>query len=224
MDCLECQELLQRRLDGEPIAGAMLEQHLSQCATCRDQHAAALRLLEGLRVVLRPTPVPGFAAAIAANVIRDRRERRAKLGRRVLVTLALAASVLGILFMAYFWMPPLGINKKNIVEVPPKKIVPSPKPEVKPEEEPELRGPLSPMMDRWADATRDHARVVLVATNLDGVGNLPVVNNLPAIDPGVREASQEVSDGVRTVTRNARRAFEFFTRELPMPDMGEQKN
>ena len=48
------------------------------------------------------------------------------------------------------------------------------------------------------------------------------MNELPMIDPSVREAGQEVSDGVRTVTRNARRAFDFFARELPMPEIGEQ--
>jgi hypothetical protein len=80
------------------------------------------------------------------------------------------------------------------------------------------------LTERWADATRDHAKVVLVATNLDAVENLPGVDNLGPMDPAVREASHEVTDGVLKVTRNARKAFDFFARELPMPELGEQKN
>jgi predicted anti-sigma-YlaC factor YlaD len=35
MNCPECQDLLQRKLDGETVGGEALEFHLSQCATCR---------------------------------------------------------------------------------------------------------------------------------------------------------------------------------------------
>ena len=69
------------------------------------------------------------------------------------------------------------------------------------------------------DTTRDHAKVVLVAANLDAMEQLPAINELPALDASVREAGQDVSEGVRTVTRNARRAFDFFARELPMPEI-----
>ena len=64
-----------------------------------------------------------------------------------------------------------------------------------------------------------------MAANLDGVNKLSAVEALPPmLDPGVREAGQEVSDGVRTVTQSARKAFDFFARELPMPELGEEKN
>ena len=36
MNCPECQELLQRRLDGEILANSPeLERHLSECLACR---------------------------------------------------------------------------------------------------------------------------------------------------------------------------------------------
>ena len=55
MNCLECQNLLQQRLDGDRIAESdALEQHLNQCAGCRDQHTASLRLLDGLKELPRP--------------------------------------------------------------------------------------------------------------------------------------------------------------------------
>lgn len=224
MKCLECQDLLQKRLDGDAgIESTELDAHLAQCADCRDQHAAALRLLDGLKSMRKPAVRPGFAQTLAASVIQDRRQRRDRMRRRVFVTMALAASILLMLFAAYYWMP--RPNETPIVENP-KKEQPAPHKEKPPEveEKPEPRSPLTPLVDRFADATRKHAKVVLVATNLDGVENLTAGDKLGPMDPGVREASQEVSDGVRTVTRNARKAFDFFARELPMPELGEQKN
>lgn len=231
MNCLECQELLQKRLDGEPIAASeTLDRHLSECAACRELHGGAICLLEGLKRMPQPKPAPGFAHDLAAQVIRDRRHRREKMRRRVFLTVALAASVMVILLLAYQWMPRTGPQQKqDIAKEQPKKQLP---PKIAPEAKHvakhvakhEPRNALTAMTERWADTTRDHAQVVLVGTNLDAVEKLPAVNELPMIDPSVREAGQEVSDGVRTVTRNARKAFDFFARELPMPEMGVQKN
>lgn len=220
MNCLECQDLLQRRLDGESIDTPALERHLHDCSACREQHAGAIRLLEGLRELPRPSLPTGFAKALAGEVIRDRRRRRDHLRRRVYLTVALAASVMAILLVGYNWLPRTQpVRNFNFVKVQPKQDVP---PSPKTPDEP--RDPLTPVIDRLAETTRDHARVVQVAMSLDDVDRLPAVSALPPLDPGVREASQEVSDSVRTVTRSARKAFNFFARELPMPDMGELKN
>jgi hypothetical protein len=216
MNCLECRELLQRRLDGEQVSDAPgLEQHLSQCATCREQHGGALRMVTVLQKLPKPTSPAGFAGRIVAEVLDDRRRRRQKMRRRVFVTMALAASVLVMLLAAYAWLPrEQGPQKQPlVVKVDPKKM------DVPHVPQPEPRNAL----DRMAEATRDHAKVVLAAANLDGVEKL-AVNDLPVIDPGLREAGQEVSDGVRAVTMNARKAFDFFARELPMPDLAELKN
>ena len=220
MNCLECQELLQRRLDGERIASEALDRHLSECAACREQHGGAVRLLAGLKRVPKATLPTDFAQSMAAQVMRDRRHRREKMRRRVVLTMALAASVLLMLFAAYYWMPGPGHDEPKMfdntkpVEAPRKDPV-----ELKENPKPERRHAFSAMTDRLADTTRDHAKVVLVAANLDGMDQLPAVSELPA-DPNV----QEVSDGVRTVTRNARKAFDYFARELPMPEVGEHKN
>src|SRR5437660_1054626 len=105
MNCLECQELLQKRLDGVPITAEVLEQHLDQCATCREQHAAAARLLEGMQQLPKPKLPANFAQDLAARIVRDRQQRRDRMRRRIYVTMALAASVLLMLFAAYWWMP-----------------------------------------------------------------------------------------------------------------------
>jgi hypothetical protein len=219
MNCLDCQELLQKRLDGEPVAGESLEFHLSQCATCRERHAAALRLLEGLQHLPTPKPATDLTATLVASVLRDRRQRRERVQRRVLVTMGLAASILLMLLAAYWWIP----RGANNAPKPPEHVErPRPAPEPKTHVEPkkhEHKNPLAALSERWADATRDHAKVVMVAANLDAVDRLPPVKEIPGL-----EAGHEVSDGVRTVTRGARRAFDFLARELPMPEVGEQKN
>lgn len=219
MNCLECQELLQNRLDGTPtdpgVADA-LERHLHHCGACRQQHAAAARLVEGLQQQTMPKLPAGFALDTTHYVLRDRRHRQEKMRRRVLVTAALAAGILLTLFAAYWWVPRVP-NQEPIPKTPFVKIdKPAHKPPEVKKQEP--KNAFAALTERLADTTRDHAKVVLVATNVEKLGP---VGEIPMFEPGVREASQEVTEGVRTVTHSARRAFDFFARELPMPGIGE---
>src|SRR5438128_11769464 len=102
MNCPECQELLQRRLDGEILANSPeLERHLSECLACREQHQAASRLLEALRSarpVLEGTPAPRIVMA----VLRDRRGPQ----HRRWTGLALGGSLLLMALAGYLWWPP----------------------------------------------------------------------------------------------------------------------
>jgi hypothetical protein len=225
MNCHECEVLLQLRLDGTPTSSAALESHLKECATCRENHAAAMRLLEGLKQQPKPKIDPGFARRMTEEVLLDRKTRADKMRRRVWLTAALAAAVLFLVALAFYLFPRTPSNdppaKDQIVKDGPKKVEPKiehPKKKFEPENrhaKKEVR-PFVDLPERMAEATRDHAKVVMVAANLDGMDKLPPMD-LPN-DPGVREAGQEVSDGVRAVTRSARRAFDFFVRELPMPE------
>lgn len=229
MNCLECEELLQERLDSDQgVESEALDQHLRECPRCRELHAGATLLLEGLRDLPRPQPAPGLARNLTESIVRDRQHRRAKWRRRVTLTLALAASIMLVAVVAYSWLPRTSQNGPGNPPIAKTPNVPlKPQPEnipVVPGKKEEPRNPLSPLVDRWVDTTREHARVVLVAANLDAIEKLPAVDNLAPIDPGVREASQEVTEGVRTVTRSARKAFDFFARELPMPETGDSKN
>ena len=223
MNCLECRELLQKRMDGEPVGGEALETHLSQCAACREQHAGAARLVEIMKKTPNPELPANFAASLVAQVIRDRRQRQQRMQRRVFVTMALAASILIVLAFTYAWLPRTRTDdpppNPNLVEKDEKKD--KREPEVK-EIKPEPRTPMTAFTERLADTTRDHAKVMLAAAHLEGIEKLPAVE-LP-MNPGMREAGQEVTDGVRTVTRSARRAFDFFAREIPMPDLAEQSH
>jgi hypothetical protein len=209
-------------MDGEPVAPQALEQHLNQCATCREQHTAALRLLDAIKQMPNPKPSANFVQSMVAQVIRDRRQRQQRVRRRVFVTMALAASVLFMLMLAYYWLPRTEKNepqpKTPLVQQDPKKETPLPKQPEEPKKQ-EPRNALTVLTNRVADTTRDHAKVVLAAADLNAMEKLPAVNELP-MNPNLLEAGQEVSDGVRTVTRNARKAFDFFARELPMPEIG----
>jgi hypothetical protein len=223
MNCLECQELLQKRMDGAAALPAeLLEAHLNQCTACREQHACAVSLLDGLALLPQPRPAANFARSMVAQVMHDRRHRQQKTRRRVFVTMALAASLLFTLMVAYYWLPRSANGnlapKDILVKDTPKKEVTPPRQEAKviPKKE-EPRNVFSALTDRWADTTREHAKVLAAAAKIDAIEKLPAVGELP-------EAGQEVSDGVQAVTRNARKAFDFFARELPMPDMGDSKN
>lgn len=221
MNCHDCEVLLQRRLDGESIGDApALEQHLSDCAACRARHAGAQRLLAGLQQMSKSALPADFAERVVAEVLGDRRRRQVAARRRLSITVGLAASVMVMLAAAYFWLPREQAPVQQQMVNKHRTRKPDAPPTEKPAEPLQL---LTALTDRVADATRDHAKVVIVAANLDGVDKLPV-NDLPIIEPGLREAGQEVSDGLRTVTNSARRALDFFAREIPMPEMPEAKN
>ena len=106
MNCPECQDILQRRLDGATIApDAALEQHLAQCTVCRERHAAARLLLTALKGAPGPVSSADLGARTLALVLRDRERRRLRLRRSVYVTAALAASILLMLVFAYAYRP-----------------------------------------------------------------------------------------------------------------------
>jgi hypothetical protein len=228
MNCLECQDNLQRWLDGETIADAALDQHLAQCPPCRARHIAARRLLEGLKATPHAAPPPDLAARVVARVLHLRERRRVKLRRSLYVTAALAASILLMLLFSYFRQPSGGDGKPDpgplVHEHTPKKdIVPPPKPLVVEKKEKDLKAnSLAALTGRLADKTLDQAKVLwTVANPVEGMpmGDLPNVKELdPAAEP-LRQARQEVSESVEAVSHSARRAFDYFARELPMLDM-----
>ncbi|MSU77809.1 MAG: hypothetical protein EXS16_06905 [Gemmataceae bacterium] len=223
MNCLECQELLQQKLDGAATApSSEFDAHLGSCMKCRELHAGAQRLLDVIQKQVPPKLPVDFAKRTAAMVLGDRRERRRKVRSRLFITAALAASVIVMVLFAYAMLPrsPMpkgndGLAKQDAIKIEEKKKETPPTKSV--EKQPERPSAIAALPTRWVDATRDHAKVVLAAANFDSVASLP-------IDPTATEAAQEMSDGVRTVTLNTRKAFDFFAREFPMPDLGERRD
>jgi hypothetical protein len=234
MNCLDCQEYLQRLLDGESIADAAFEQHLAECPPCRERHVAVRRLLDGLKAMPHAAPPPDLAARVVARVLHLRERRRVKLRRSLYVTAALAASILIMLVFAYFRQPAGSDGKPDlgplVKDSPRKDIVPPPIPPVaeKKEKDQQPRS-FAALTGRLADKTLDQAKVFwTVANPVEGmpIGDLPNVKELdPAAQP-LRQAGQEVGESFEAVSHSARRAFDYFARELPMLDMppgGEPK-
>src|SRR5262249_5006309 len=101
MNCPECHDFLQRRLDGDVAADhAALDHHLAECADCREQHQAAQRLAGGLRLLLPPAPPADLARRITLRVLADRADRL-RWRRRVIAAAALAACVALMTFAGY---------------------------------------------------------------------------------------------------------------------------
>jgi hypothetical protein len=216
MNCLDCQELLQARLDGVPPddrddPGAS-EHHLAVCAECRGWYAAAQRLEDGLRLARPPAAPDDLADRIVAGVLADRR-RRTRRWAWARGAAALAASLL-VVFL-------LGPNGPMAVRNP----TPGPRPgPAAPSESASLResvveagSAVVSLTTRTADKTVGQGRLLLPVV----VAKVPE-NPMPSpMDPPVRslrDAGQGLSAGLQPVTSSARRAFDLFLREMPPMD------
>jgi anti-sigma factor RsiW len=209
-DCTTSERALLDRLDGTPIAGlAALRQHLAVCAACRQLHAAAGRLEDGLRLHPRPVAPPGLTDRIVAAVLEDQPavslRRWPRQARRAL---ALAAGLLLMVCLA-------GEQRTRNLMLPPVR-------------EP---GASASVSLRASVAEAGSAVVNLTARTADEtVGQsrllVPVVASAPLEDPmnlgpveapmkSLFGAGQGVSSGLEPVTNSARRAFGLFLREIP---------
>jgi hypothetical protein len=189
-------------------------------------------LLDGLRTFPHPKLPDAFAVWVVDAVLRDRVRRRARVRRSLYVTAALAASILFMLLVAYFRPPSPGEGKTEpspMVNIVPKPdVVPPPagnhqnEPEKNDTHKHKAPETFAALTGRLADKTLDQAKALLTAANpIDTlpVGELPNVKELePAAEP-LRQAQQDATESLSAVTHSARRAFDYFARDLPMPDM-----
>jgi len=239
MKCLDIKIWLQNWLDGqapgadgqrtvEPAAQA----HFRQCKACREQFAAAQRMVEGMKLFSRPTsPARDLSRSIVAKALQDRVERRLKFQRRLRLTVALAASILIMVIAGYIFEP--GPKKDNGNGVVAKQEAPATDPrkqEAPPEKSKEdstpalakaldeAKGTMAALTGKLTDQTRESAKRLITAATPTlelppmGTGILPE----ESIDAtaSVLKAGQEISDGIQPVTRSARRAMDFFLREM----------
>jgi hypothetical protein len=214
MNCLQCQQLLDDRLDGlPPTDQGELHRHLAGCAGCQSLSAAAGRLEEGLRLLVAPESPARLSDRLVSAVRNDqrRRRRRRQLGR---VALAVAAALLLVLTLAdHRPLPP-----------EPQPPIPQPVKPVAEEKGPSLRERVAEastaMVDlagRTADKTVGRSRLLL-----------PVVMSTPPLEtpadpltpmetpmrslPGL---AQGVSTGFEPIANSARRAFDMVLSEIP---------
>jgi anti-sigma factor RsiW len=220
MNCLECRDLLQQRLDGNfsPACQPALDVHLAACPACRELHAAVPCLLEGVRAQTTPLPPSGLAERIgAALLLQARRQRRT---RRLSFAAAMAASILAILTIGYFWSR----------QVPGQ---PNPAPLVRSAEPGKnLRSPsLNQSVEEAGQAVLAMTRRAANETVGQGRTFLPLVlperpsPGVPEIEPLLEQPTKSLRDiqngmtaGLEPVTSSARRALDLFLRELPSTD------
>jgi hypothetical protein len=227
MNCLEFQNWLQQRFDGAEVPPTPeVQQHLAQCADCRELHAASRLLAEGLRTLSRP-PSSARIERIVAAVLDDRRQRLRTVRRRVFVTVGLAASLL-LMMLASWLYPPPQRDQPDFVKNGPPPVTPQREPEAPnfTRRADDARVAMSALTERMADQTKEQAKLFLAVAN---TLELPPMTSLPALseleeplDPAaqsLRQTTQTVAEGIEPITRSARRAFDFFVNEMPMFDI-----
>lgn len=210
MNCPEVQERVQRWLDGESELGlASLETHLSSCLSCRELVQAAQRLAWGLRL-RAPLPLVGLAERITSRILQEQRSRRWR--RRVVVGLALAASVLAAVFLGRFLgrpTPPEPVPEERVVqqETPPPPIG---------QEVHEVQLALGALVRRAADETVDQGRLLLPNQILPSTPLAPDSWQISLDEPArtLAQTGQSLSASLEPVTGSARRAMDLFLREL----------
>jgi hypothetical protein len=197
MNCFQSHDLLQQRLDGEPIDDrATLEKHLAECPECRGLHAAAVRLEDGLRLCTPPVPPIGLQKVIVAAALADRRAR--KRTRRLWISAAaIAASLLLLVLNGY-----LGSGASDSW----------------------LRNQYAASRDYVVGLFRP-APVPVTVIILDSGGSSMSMRDdwpepLPTV-PSVRDSVAEASSAVVSLTRRTadetREQTRFLTEALPMP-------
>jgi hypothetical protein len=231
MNCDDCRERLQVRLDGAALAEDDLEAHLSGCPECRALDAAARRLVAGLLLTAAPAPPPDLAGRIAVCVINDqRRLRRLRRGLVLAGAVGVAASLLlGLLLVPTdsqrtswvaqkwesvlaFFNPPYVVT---VVNLPDTDIDVDPKPPASLNDNAaEATSAVASLARRTADETLSDGQLLLPSLSL----SLPPDDMLtPALDPpatSLREAGQGVATGLEPVATSARRAFDLFRRDI----------
>jgi hypothetical protein len=235
MSCPECHDLLQQRLDGEaPADRAALDRHLAECPACREDHAAAQRLVEGMRLLARPTPSPGLASRVVARVLADQRAAL-RYRRRLWTAAAVAAGlVLAALFSYQGYRAglfgteapaPVAKDQGPARDGPPlvdNKHQPGPEPSsTLGEVLDDARTFALDLTRRTADETVGQALHWLPPANPFAVP-VPSLKGgktlAPVLDPlaeSLRQAGRTVTAGLKPVTTSAPRALDLLLQQMP---------
>jgi hypothetical protein len=216
MNCLECQDLLQRRLDGEAvIISPAMRRHLAACPSCRVLHASGQVLLGELRTVPAPALAGDFSQRMTVMVLRDRRQRKRL---RLVVTAALAASLLIMALAGYFVSGPGPVAKVNIEKM--RIDHPDQMPHLAQSVD-DTRQAFASLSERWAEHAREQTKNFLAAAkpiDIPGVDFLQdMAEPLEPAAQSLQQAGQGVAESLQPVTTSAGRALAYLLRDLPVP-------
>jgi hypothetical protein len=237
MNCPDYHDQLHQHLDGQaPVGRAALDQHLAACAACREYHAAAQRLTEGMRLMGRPVPPADLAGRVVARVLAER--RAAVRFRRRLWTAAAVAAGLLLMALAGYQVYRAGLLDNGTGDTPrvardnapakDKTAIADNKGRTDPADPASLGEALEEartaallLTRRTAGETVNQARRLLPPANPLAVPlpSLTTPDPLgPVLDPpaeSLRQAGQTVSAGLQPVTSSARRALDLFFQQVP---------
>jgi predicted anti-sigma-YlaC factor YlaD len=220
MTCSECEENLQRFLDGDGcLDSPVLEEHCAICRECRERHAAAMELARGLRVLAYPTPPPELTERLVAALTAEGERRFRPLPARAALV-ALAASVALAVAGANLW------RGRPSEHVPDASRLVSATP----------RGNAVSLQQTVSDASSAFSSLVeMTAQETLAQGQLLLPNSVPvpalarvetlqqSLEPPVeslRQAGQNLSTGLEPIASSAQRAFLTFVDDLA--PMGSQ--
>ena len=224
MNCLECQELIQRCLDGQlvPSDGGAFATHLVLCSDCRDHYADAQCLLDGLRVLPPSRPPADLLGRICRQIMVER--VRASQFRRRVVGSGLAASILLTCWAVYtasrsVSMAEIQVQSAQIQQTRPLADSGSLHRSIQ-----EAGQAVVALTRRTADETVDQTKLLfLVGIPQAAFGDareLEQVLEPPA--ESFREIQEAMSAGLEPVATSARRAVGLFLREIPPRENGLQ--
>jgi hypothetical protein len=217
MNCLEAHHWLQRHLDGEPLDRSPLEDHLRECAACRDLAAGSQRLLEGLRLLPARRPPDDLAERITRQVLTGwRRAGRVRLG------VAAAALAAGVLLAV----------RTGVQVLQPRPVVATheARPEKTPPAAPSLEKQVGEVGQVVASLARRAADETLTTTR-SLLPEMPMPPSGVATDPRppaeapeqtLREVQKGVTAGIEPVTTSVRRAFSLFARDWSPGQPGQK--
>jgi hypothetical protein len=207
---------------------------LASCAECRQQHAAARRLEAGLQLMRPPVPPPSLRMSIVDGVLADQRRLRGR--RRLVLGMALAASVAFFMLAAFtFYSPPRGENwvarihdyfwpQRPILQPVPVAKDPNDSPRL-PAEAPSLRASVAEAGSavaaftwRTGSETVEQTRILteVLPAPMNVFEAVPPMPEQPIVAVW-QETGQRVATGFEPVTNSARRALSMLLRENPRP-------
>jgi hypothetical protein len=195
MNCRECQQLIQRHLDGEPVPSDRgdFTTHLIVCSDCRDDYAAAQSLLDGLCVLPPCRPPADLLERICRKIMVER--ARASQFRRLVVGSGLAAGLLVACWAVY------SASRFVSAETPPQST----------------RQALVSLTERTADGQIDQRKLLALIripqASFGDARELEQVLEPPA--ESFREIQEAMSAGLEPVATSARHAVGLFLREIP---------
>jgi hypothetical protein len=219
MNCREFIDRLQQDLDANsPPAGPDVEQHVRDCTACAALHAAARRMVAGLRLSKPESPPAGLHSRITSAVRRDIRRRR--LARRGLLATALAASVVvAIVGRSYFANRVQPASDSSLAHGGSIRPTTNAPPDGQ-RGAPELRSAVveageavASLTTRTADETVDQTRILFPMVP-SPLANLDLVAPEAPTRP-LREAGENLTAALSPVATSARRAVDLFLRDVP---------